>query len=462
MYSVNISIQPEECTYLTILTTLNQNINKLLNLYQQGIPFIQKCRKIHQGDYRTVNAYFAMLLNVYEYIINDNEILQKKIQKKWFKHFQYYQMRETKKLTILNSLCSKRSMGLTFENVNTINNLFRYCGYKTMFGSWQQIKEFDQTFEPITDFWTSCRSNNKLKCFSNKKGKERVDAYNIDAFECVCRHIDGWVNNNNYINFNKLFGWDIIVAYVGGDKCTADGMSKLGFYGEGFTAILGDKAASANHVTIMCCCAGSIKDNTESFTQLYAQNEIRTKMNALMRRPAIVQTVVYTNNTRVVSTALMAYETKIHQKINKSTKEQVEEKLQKWDEKNPKVVIKEADLKQEKDTEFEIVTSRSNNIMGMGQLKQKRKLRKDRLKYQWYREYEIIKHTLKHIKLPLNFLPIKGIKKNKNSEQLGTTESDKIINNLCQKTITKNNGQNLPYLSEFTLSVSYIYIHTCT
>lgn len=396
----------------------------------------------------TISRHFNRLLDVYTYIINENDSLGYAIQKRWIKHFQIYSIKKHAKLSAWNTLCSKLYLNVPVYKLNALNNVMKFMDVDPIFASNVKVMAVQHSFLPVDHFWTSMPASATFKTnFTNKDNN--INVYHIDVGEGIARNHDAWINNNLYKNYNGLLGTDCVLAILSADKCTADGMQALGLFCEAVTCVLGDKSQSSYTSTVISCCYGGVKDTTESFIRLYKQNNLKQRMDCMLKRPAVVTLCAYNDKYRIISSCILGFETKIQQQLNEIRSNDIETFETKWDNDN-KFEIKEntilTNVKNEIEAEYESINTRERDILGMDQIRNKRNKNSasKKLEYQWYNEFKKIKQWLNNVKMPDKYLPIRGV------EGDNLNEIDQLINKVCNNS---KDRWSKPYLDNFKFNV---------
>ena len=432
--------------YKTELKDLATSINQYLNLTGDGCPVLTQCPKLNKTVTRTVTKRFKQLLQAYDYIINENKLLAEKIQSKWAKYFSNYSLKEQQKLSVYNTLCSKLYLSVPLQKLNTLNNLMRFMNVNPIFASNNKVTALSNSFLPTIDFWTLFSVKRTHRNVGNKK-VDKMRMYNIDITESIARNVDGWINTNKVSDFNGLFGENVLIGMFSSDKCTSDGMQSLGLMCESVCVVMGPKASSSFTSTVVSCCFGNIKDSTETFNELYKQNNLRNRVNSIFRRPVVVTVCIYDDQSRSVSSCVISFDTQIHQNLNQKRKENMQHYENKWNELNQKETNQLIDnVNNEIETDYELIQSRTRDSFGFSALRQKRKTNKANcLQFQWYNNFKDLKQWFNTTTMQEIYFPIKGASSN------ATSEIDRVINQFCHKFVSAD--CDLPYLDEFKLNV---------
>lgn len=444
------------CIYQSQLKVLSELSNKVLNLFGLGKPVVQKCNKMQNPKVvdATLSRHFNRLVELYTYIINQNELLGAKIQQKWIKHFQLYSVKQHQRLSAWNTLCSKLYLNVPIYKINALNNVMKYLNLDPVFATNSSVMSIQRSFLPMDSFWTVMPAISTFKtAFTNKHNN--IHVYNIDVGEGLARNHDAWINNNLYKNYNGLLGSDCVLAILSADKCTADGMQALGLFCESVCCILGDKSQSSYTSTVISCCFGGVKDTTESFIRLYQQHNLKQRMDSMFKRPCIISLCLHNTESRMVSSCILNFDTNIHTSLNAFRCNDLQTVQDQWDQNN-QFECKDnqilTDVSKEIETEYETINTRERDILGMDQIRQKRNTNtaSHKLQYQWYNEFTKIKQWLANVKFTPQQLPIRGVNGNNLSD----------INTLIHEVCHESNNHNFkPFLDDFNFNVS---IYICT
>lgn len=402
-----------------------------------------------------------ILVDIKNYIVNGNEMLEREILKKWqCYHSDIFDVYH-KKLSIYNSVCARKWHGLSIKTMNDFNSLLKWMGYPGVFASAGKIRAEEKKYMANSwrEYWNTAPASRFLKSFSKNRNHGSIHVYNIDAREAISRNHDASINNDDNQDFDHLFGKDIY-CFISADKCTSDGMQSLGLFAQSVSVCLVNKLASAYTGTVIESCFGNIKDTSPFFHRLYEQNDKRNKISSLFKRPIIVVTCIYNDYSRLVSSGVLAYDTKIHVKLN--AKIDIEQARNEWNQTHPieSICVNSNDIKAEIATEYECVNSRAKNILGMDVIKKQRKARVNKVKFQWYQTMHTFIESLDLLTIEdQSLLPIKGMSadlEGKRAEEMN--EEEKCLQNFFQRSVKNRDTSELPYYDEFKFNVCKNYL----
>ena len=223
------------------LLTTRKLIDRFLSLSGHYIPQIRKCRKTtstsEQGvDKRTTSYYTQIILNVFMYVVNNNNNLEQQIKKAlcklWRTDITKYISIQQDPWNAWNSAAIQRWTGLSRESIETINNLHNdQFGFK-LFSSRGKIDKVNKRLEPLYSWFIDVifrpsvsqqRRQIVPKPYTNT-------VFSISLHTAIAMNADGHINNNTFKPPRHMCGPndDRLPVMLGGDKCTMS--DNLGIY----------------------------------------------------------------------------------------------------------------------------------------------------------------------------------------------------------------------------------------
>ena len=453
--------------YIDTIIELYDNMSSYLHVFQPSQPIIEQAKKSSDNKdedenedededgennqkqqknncKKTIKKFSDKITEVLDYITEKNKQLKTKIKihlmSVWYKDSNIKKKLNLKlfkkiKISAWNSTVMKIYLGLSVHKMNAFNNMFNAIFGTKVFQAKEHIKKIEDEFKPQKDGFTLVTSTPTVSKISRKNINKneyklvQTKLYNINAFETISRNCDA-LFNNNITNFSLIPSLkpNTIIATMSTDACTCVGMNSMKLTAESIATCCGSQSSSAYHSTITTLGYGESHDKQETFNEFYNNNTThKYTIQSLFKNPIVVTIILSSNNhkSRYCSSLVLAYDTKIHQELNRSRKQIKNWGDEDWEKDNPELKINHENLREERLHTISNINSCDNKIMGIGEIASKYNSKSKKNQKSWTKEYDSFCKWISTITPNKKNIPIKGVTENNNKIY-------ELINNMCK------------------------------
>ena len=388
----------------------------------------------------------------------------------------------------------KQSLAISWNNIKKLNYFSNKITNVRIFEvNWKKIKEITNKFDDISGKFFDLRlpSKNHKLLVNDQNGSKIVKIFCINIFETYTMLIDGYINNNLFLN---QFSNDTIYMQFGADGCDVRGTKA---YLESVGALCGEQSSSTNHrITIVFVVGNTFKENTPNLQKLYQKTNQGNLLSKIKKIPSMIHLVkinsnnnCYNNsnnnsnnnnnntnnnsnnnnnnnsnnnntnnnnnndnkniiNSRFVTSTILSFDKNYHNTLN--TKKEKQYLNMNDDEKD--IVHKE--------------WKHNNNKRSFKSKYEKRdinhNLEEKKEEETWEKEYNILTKYLKTKTIDSNLLVIQDLEKE--SPPFDANELNTIVRNFCRNASIKDDAANdafkeLPYFADIEEKLCmYIFI----
>lgn len=288
----------DKVDFIQNLKILVSKANELLLLRGFGKPVITKSIKHRTTSINSVKKYTNMLIDVFMYIVNNNNELElgikKSLCKLWKHDLRTFLKVDLEPWSGWNTACIMSYSHISTRTKEMLNNAaINHFGCK-IFATRKEIQQVHQKIYPIQDTFLSLEKKPKKKKKASKISikKGNIIAYCFSIFLALAMNLDYYINTNRFDPIDALCTPEgrMLPCGLGSDKCDIEGM---GCYVYSVSVNGGPSSSSASASTFCLLVYGGFKDDGRGIADIYHKSGYENELDALNRLAAMISVVKY-------------------------------------------------------------------------------------------------------------------------------------------------------------------------
>lgn len=498
----------DKVDFLADLKSLISKSNELMLLRGRGTPVITKSIKHRTGSLNSIKKFTNMLVDVFMFIVNNNNQLEigikKNLCKLWKQDFKQFLRVDLEPWSGWNTACIMSYSHISNRTKEMLNNAaVDHFGCK-IFATRRQIQQIHQKIYPIQDTFLSLQKKPKRKKTASKISikKGNIIAYCFSIFLALAMNLDCYINTNRFDPIDTLCGANgrTLPCGLGSDKCDIEGM---GCYVYSVAVHGGPSSSSASASTVSLLVYGGFKDDGRGIADIYEKSGYDDELEAINRLAAMITVIKYktvsiiggddnndkddvvgdddNNNdqddvvgddneiivSREVVSGVLAFDPDIHAELNSNLNKSKtkHERQQQWKQDNPMKSIQYTSTQIDASKTEQLVSweyKKNKDRLGLRQTQSKISIQPTKVHYNWQTATkDYVKFLLDNPVWPSELLAVRGYYRetqNVNNNQhnginIYKSKIAKIVNEIGTNSLAaKPTQKTLYYVDDFKLT----------